>query len=255
MTDRQRSCLSYWFPTLKSAGVPVPRTEIVRTGVNLLLACFGEPPDGPRPEMEFRSFVAELTDAARRLSPAGPWFLRTGQGSGKHNWKNCCHVTDLTRLDRHVAGLVEWSECVDFLGLPWNVWAVREMLPTEPVTTLPRYGDMPLVREVRAFIKDGRVVCTHPYWPAGAVREGLRGADGAYIDDLVREVCCVPKYLVGWAGLLDRVADAFAGDGAWSVDVLDTARGWYVTDMAPAESSWHWPGCATATKWGWDKGR
>jgi hypothetical protein len=32
--------------------------------------------------------------------------------------------------------------------------------------------------------------------------------------------------------------------GAWSIDVLETRRGWYVTDMAEAASSWHeWPEC------------
>jgi hypothetical protein len=32
--------------------------------------------------------------------------------------------------------------------------------------------------------------------------------------------------------------------GAWSVDVLETRRGWYVTDMAEAASSCHeWPDC------------
>ena len=31
------------------------------------------------------------------------------------------------------------------------------------------YGNMPLVKEVRAFIRGGQVVCAHPYWPPGAV--------------------------------------------------------------------------------------
>jgi hypothetical protein len=31
--------------------------------------------------------------------------------------------------------------------------------------------------------------------------------------------------------------------GAWSVDILETKRGWFVTDMAEAEKSFHWPEC------------
>jgi hypothetical protein len=27
------------------------------------------------------------------------------------------------------------------------------------------------------------------------------------------------------------------------VDILETKRGWFVTDMAEAGKSWHWPGC------------
>jgi len=32
--------------------------------------------------------------------------------------------------------------------------------------------------------------------------------------------------------------------GAWSIDILETKRGWHVTDMAEAANSWHeWPEC------------
>jgi hypothetical protein len=32
--------------------------------------------------------------------------------------------------------------------------------------------------------------------------------------------------------------------GAWSTDLLETRRGWMVTDMAEAHKSWHdWPDC------------
>jgi len=35
--------------------------------------------------------------------------------------------------------------------------------------------------------------------------------------------------------------------GAWSVDILETERGWYVTDMAEAHKSSHWEGCESVT--------
>jgi hypothetical protein len=34
--------------------------------------------------------------------------------------------------------------------------------------------------------------------------------------------------------------------GAWSVDILETKRGWFVTDMAEASKSFHWPECPYA---------
>lgn len=34
--------------------------------------------------------------------------------------------------------------------------------------------------------------------------------------------------------------------GAWSVDILETERGWMVTDMAEAHKSFHWEGCPHA---------
>jgi hypothetical protein len=44
---------------------------------------------------------------------------------------------------------------------------------------------------------------------------------------------------------LDQIAIAAGAalGGAWSVDILETKRGWFVTDMAEAGKSWHWPGC------------
>ena len=31
--------------------------------------------------------------------------------------------------------------------------------------------------------------------------------------------------------------------GSWSVDLLQTERGWFLTDMAEARSSYHWEDC------------
>lgn len=246
-----RNCLSYWFPKLRDAGVPVPRTEIVRTAADLSPVVDGQLPDG------WGGFLAELTVAIARLtdnaSPTPPVFLRTGQGSGKHDWKHTCGL-DLSKdtLPNHVAALVRWSHEVDFLGLPTNVWVVRELLPVEPVATLPRYGGMPLVREYRTFVRGGRVVCIHPYWPVGAIRDGLGDVPGTTPDD--RQIAALfafnRLYPTGpeqaAAELAERVAAAFADGGAWSVDLLATKRGWFVTDMAEAARSFHWDGCPEA---------
>lgn len=269
-SEGDRNCLSYWFPKLAATGVPVPRTEIVRTAVRLDKLLDGKTPDG------YEGFLTALQDAANRIG-SPPWFLRTGQGSGKHQWRDTAFVRYRGELHGHIAALVEWSCLVDFLGLPFDVWAVREMLPTRPIAVLPAYRDFPLVREVRAFVKDGKVVCVHPYWPAGAVREGFgmrerhddesdgplvdlvnppagpkvwkpgRFAVPVDLDKIIAEGCRLPTYLSGgWPELLEAVAAAFAGDGAWSVDVLETDRGWYVTDMAEAYRSFHWAGCEKA---------
>ncbi len=48
--------------------------------------------------------------------------------------------------------------------------------------------------------------------------------------------------------LATRVAAVFRDDGAWSVDVLATRRGWVVTDMAEAGISYHWPECPHAPR-------
>lgn len=236
-----RNCLSYWFPRLVAAGVPVPRTEVVRWpgGVwNLAMLLDGHTPHGLGP------FLDELRAAALRISPVGPWFLRTGQGSGKHDWSRCCHLTDLANLADHVGNLVSWSHLVDVLGLRHDVWAVREMLPTRPVAVLPRYAGFPLVPEVRAFVRGGRVACHHDYWPAGAVQDGLPAGTDAITAGAVAAAASVRGPALDDAlRLAGVVARAFDADGAWSVDLLPTDRGWFVTDMAEAARSFHMPGC------------
>jgi hypothetical protein len=241
-----RNCLSYWFPRLQAAGVPVPRTEIVRTTCDLTLLLDGQVPEG------WGAFLADLAVAIGRLtdnaSPTPSLFLRTGQGSGKHDWKRTCYL-DLAARDAiaaHVAALVEWSHLVDFFGLAHDVWCIREMLPVQPVVVLPRYGDMPLVKEVRCFVRGGRVVCSHSYWPLGAIRDGLDPAEAHLAATYAGLLDCDPTDYYAWSELAQKVATTFADDGAWSVDLLSTRRGWVVTDMAEAHRSYHAPECAHA---------
>ncbi len=244
-----RNCLSYWFPKLVAAGVPVPRTEIVRTTVNLALIIDGMNPPG------YSQFLLDLQAAIRRIEPdcsaRKPVFLRTGQGSNKHEWnRSCFMISDAPSiLLHHVHNLVEWSNTVDMIGLPHDVWCVREYLPVEPANYLERYRGMPLVREVRCFIEGGLVKCHHPYWPVEAIRRGIdaRGMDPELVN---REAKHMHKFASATGEQLDealelagRVAQAFDDDGAWSVDVLHTKRGWYVTDMAEAHRSYHEAGC------------
>lgn len=248
--DYQRNCLSHWFPVLRDAGLPVPGTEIVKSDGCLSSLLHGVEPDG------FSALLDGISEAVRKieqLSSCGnvPVFLRTGQVSGKHNWRECCCLMPDDSVGDHVRSFVEWSAMVDFLGLPTDVWAVREMLPVSPIVYLKRYGGMPLVSEVRCFIDGGEVTCVHPYWPMDAIREGF--SDDQVSAGLSADHC----YKLAVAGcfsdgglplpdvmrLARDVACLFEGDGSWSVDILRTDRGFFVTDMADASMSFHWPGC------------
>lgn len=144
---------------------------------------------------------------------------------------------------------------VDLIGLGTDVWCVRELLPTRPLAHLPRYAGMPLVREMRAFVGNGAVQCLHPYWPEGAIRQGFAYRDHP-AESLPAGLTEMIQAATTWTAdeerdvraLLLRVAAAMQETGeVWSVDVLDTARGWYVTDCAVAERSFHWPGCPNAS--------
>jgi hypothetical protein len=147
-------------------------------------------------------------------------------------------VASAAVVPAHVVAIVEFSEMMG-AGLPCEWWAVREFLPTLPLALCPRFGNMPVCREFRYFVKDSTVLCRHPYWPANALEQGgvpdaLQASEGlAHCTEL---------------SVLDALASragAVVG-GEWSIDFLETGRGWYLTDLAEAHKSWHWPNCPAA---------
>lgn len=241
--NNKMNCLSYWFPKIVGIpGIKTPRTEIVRTKLPLYSLLDGKDPE-PTDGETWHGLLDSLSEAVKSVGGA-PAFMRTGQGSGKHEWRDTCFLKDATRetIGQHVCQLVEWSELVDMFGLPYDVWVIRELLPTRPAFTA--FKDMPIVKERRYFIQDGRTVCRHPYWPAEAFSERYsRAPDGwrEQLDAMNNET------MGEWAELTelsDRVGAAIGGD--WSIDWLWTDRGWYLTDMATAGDSFHWAGCAKA---------
>lgn len=233
MTDNERCCLSYWFPRIESAGVPVPRTIIHREPNARELLRLMDGQDTP----VLPKLASAIEAAADQVGY--PAFLRTGQGSGKHSWGTCCYLADPLKIPQHIMALVEWSECVDFMGLLYDVWVVREMLSTRPLFRCTRYGGFPVVREFRVFVDGPSVLYRVPYWPEGAIEEGKPD------DPLWPELLAGMNTLTKGEELLIEEIASHAGravGGKWSVDVLDTARGWFVTDMAPAERSYGWKG-------------
>lgn len=229
MTMTLSPCLSTWFPLLERSGVPVPRTVIVTAEGGLAL-------EEPDPAV-LTKLVADLRAAA--TSVGVPCFLRTGHGSGKHEWSRTCHVTDLDQIKQHVLNLVEWSEMVDFLGLPTDVWVVREMLALE--SSFTAFRGLPITRERRCFIEGGRMRCVHPYWPREAVASGNPSAD-----DWEARLTHLNGIFAAEYGALKALSERVAAlfDGAWSLDWAKTVDGrWIAIDIAPAARSWHWPGC------------
>jgi hypothetical protein len=174
-------------------------------------------------------------DVATKAAVFGsPFFLRTDETSGKHNWEDTCFVKKPEDVLSHLYAIAEFSECADFLGLPWHTWAIRELLPTIPFGVCPHYGNMPICREFKFFVEDGIVKCYHPYWPLDSLEQG--GAQGIDYEAL----CKLPDD-VNLHDLAVRAGKA--APGSWSIDILETKRGWFVTDMAEARASYHWPSC------------
>jgi hypothetical protein len=229
----EKTTLSNWFPRLQASGVKVSDTRIVKTEVSLTELLDGNRPCG------YETFMAQLKAAAQEVGPY-PIFLRTGLTSGKHQWRDTCYVPSEYVLARHVTALVEYSELADICGLPTNEWVVRKFIPME--SEFLAFNGFPVNRERRYFIRDGQIVCHHPYWPKEALEDqhGLPPNWEACLEALntdspedERELECLAL----------KVAQAFKDDGYWCVDFSRSKDDWIAIDMCEGERAYHWTGC------------
>lgn len=227
-----KNCLSYWFPLLQSLTNKVPKTRIIKTDIELLHLLDGKTPPG------FDDLLARLTAAADEIG-GFPVFLRTGQTSGKHYWKNTCYVPSADVLGHHIAELTDFSACADFMGLATDVWVVRQLLDLQ--TAFTAFGGFPVNRERRYFIEGGKVRCHHPYWPIGAVRQGTP-EDADWEEKLAMLNHESPAEAEELTALAEHISRGF--EGSWSLDfAADRASNWWAIDMALAEASFHMPSC------------
>jgi hypothetical protein len=237
LSDRTPSIdLADWYPYVVAAGVDTPRTEIVKTQIDLTLLLDGEKPEG------FEAFLSQLTRKANRIGY--PLFMRTGYGSGKHQWLDTCYLQTGEDLGQHVFNLVLWSHTVDMLGLPIGTWVLRELMPVR--APFRAYHGMPVARERRYFIDDsGAVIGHHPYWPPDAVEAGgpealdaaVQEPDWQRLLEVINEES--DEEIAALTQLTERVGAVIPG--SWSVDWLDVpGRGWVCIDLAHLDSSFIW---------------
>ncbi|MFA6046457.1 MAG: hypothetical protein WC718_15840 [Phycisphaerales bacterium] len=235
MGEVDQNCISYWFPKLEALGVPVPKTRILRVPEELddIYAVIDGMPS------RAASWVArEVAEAVPEVG-GYPAFLRTGHTSGKHDWERTCYLADGEDILSHIRCIIEYGEMAALIGPPVDVWAVREMLPVDPLFHA-FYGHMPITREFRCFIRDGALDAIVPYWPPSSIRQ----PDSDQWAERLRAASMVsglePDIILS---LLDPIMDAFPG--YWSVDVLhtlDVTRPWVITDMALGDDSFRWDG-------------
>lgn len=51
-----------------------------------------------------------------------PLFLRSDQGSGKHEWRDTCYVPNQESLISHVISLLGWHECAGSFNPCFSGW-------------------------------------------------------------------------------------------------------------------------------------
>jgi hypothetical protein len=216
-----------WYPKIKDLPIPQPKTEMLVIEPKDLAILMNEVvPD---------SAVKKVKVVCDRMGY--PCFLRTDLASGKHSWKKSCFVDNPNNLWDHVLEVVSFNLCADIMGLDFKAFAVREFIQMDSRFTA-FYGDMPVNPERRYFIKDGKVVCHHPYWIEEAIEDSKTPSIPNWRDvarELNTETEDEIKLLTSYA---EMVAKEF--DGYWSVDFCKSKDGrWILIDMARGEKSWH----------------
>ena len=230
-----RCSLLYWWPRIKDLGIPVPRTEVVEIPSDVLLKAPFEP------EL-LEPYMDRVYEAARRIGY--PLFLRSDQLSGKHDWAETCYVPSEDVLFSHIIRVLEWHHLAQVIPIPARALVFREFLELD--WAFRAFKGLPVARERRYFIKDGEVLCHHPYWPEEAIRECEWSVDKPNWRELLAELNReTPEEVELLTGYSLRVAEVM--DGFWSIDYARARDGtWYLIDMAVGEISWHPPGCPYA---------
>ena len=238
--DYPDNSLFYWYPLIKDLGIPMPKTVMV-------------PMTGDEKEDRYQLFngkeapllekyMLRLQENAKSMEL--PLFLRSDETSNKHGWENTCFVSDIEQIPHHAYQIIEFTEMAGWLGgLDINGFVLREFLELDTRFTA-FHGKMPVAKEFRFFVKDGKYQCYHPYWfPACMVKPSIEDWYDELLDmENISEAEL--EQLIRWT---EKIGNAV--DGYWSVDfcqLLD--KTWAMTDMAIGENSFHWVTCKYAEK-------
>ncbi|MFZ5768522.1 MAG: ATP-grasp domain-containing protein [Bacillota bacterium] len=222
----ETSSLLVWWPRVREVVVPKPKTVVVWAGWHTLAGLL----DGKALPEDVRVLVEA---AAAHLG--FPLFLRTDLASCKHEWGRTCYVESPDGLWRNLFRLVDGNGVYD---LACEAIVLRQYIPLQH--GFRAFWGMPVARERRYFVRDGEVICHHPYWPEEAMRF-FRIEEPPGWRDILRRLNEEPpeevEVLSEYARDLSR-----ALPGAWSLDfALGEDGSWYFIDAAEASRSWHPP--------------
>lgn len=146
-----------WFPPIQAAGLPVPRTEIVRYNPQDLFPML----DGQKYGDGFP--LDEMHAACERIG--FPVFVRSDLSSAKHANKRAWLVEDKDSLLAAVYETFEDNE-LKWLASETSAFMLREYLPLKH--SFIAFGGLPISRERRYFVEQDGAKCSHPYWPEDA---------------------------------------------------------------------------------------
>lgn len=248
----KRNSLLFWFPKVKGLGIPTPKTRWVEFPSSLARGILNRVENDVK---DFEPYLEKMKTEAKLIEY--PVFIRTDMASAKHAWKKAAFVRHEGKLFDHILETIEFNEMAGMLGLNYKAIVIREFLELDWRFKFS-YGEMPVAKERRYFIKDGAVLCHHPYWIKEAIlndhkNDGTRSLLGYFphmlpntwekmLEEINTETSEEITLLSSYAL---KVAKVF--DGYWSVDFACKRDGeWVLIDMALGRASYHVKNCKYA---------
>lgn len=225
-----KNAISYWYPRISQVEPNTPRTFWKIFDYDFLEVLDGAPVKLLKP------LVSWVQEKAQEVGY--PCFIKTGVFSGKHFWKDTCYLESQHRILYQIHALIEHSCLACTLGLPTNEWVIRQLLSVKPA--FYAFNSMPITKERRYFVRDGRVECCHPYWPESAIRNPS-------IPNWKNELKKINIMDDEEINFLTKKTEKIGSimDGYWSVDWLwvEKYNKWFLIDMADGDRSFHWSSC------------
>ena len=223
-----KTSMLYWYPKIKNLKIPQPKTIIYELTKGELLALYNE--SVPKKLIEkIKPLISELEY---------PIFARTDYASGKHGWNETCFIKCEDDLSQNIYHIITMNLCADILGLPFEALIFREYISLV-AGFKAFYGNMPVAKERRYFINNGKIQCHHPYWPKDAIESPDHENWIKILDEQNSESKVEIELLSNYALMISEVLE-----GYWSVDfAFGQNRKWYLIDMAEGQKSFHWLEC------------
>ncbi|GCE11032.1 hypothetical protein KTT_08910 [Tengunoibacter tsumagoiensis] len=120
----------------------------------------------PRSTWIRTGFDVSIDEVMKALHVFGdkPVIVKDFVKSRKHEWNEACYIPCAS--DRHAVERVV-RRFLQLQGEDLNEGLIfREFIEFEPLAYHSKSG-MPLIKEFRLFVLDGRIICSTPYWEEG----------------------------------------------------------------------------------------
>ncbi len=213
----------YWLPKIENIdGINVPRTEIIEMEEDALVLV----------NVNMNLFIQEYGSLFENVLKKFdfPLFIRTDEMARKRDWENTCYVKNKSKFYPNLKNLVTDNlRC----GEKCRAILIREFIPLEHLFV--KFTSIPVSKERRYFIKDGKILCHHAYWNRIAFENSLTKDEELQLKEINKESEEEIKELSTMALKVAKVMK-----GSWSIDFAKSDSGkWFLIDMATANHSEH----------------